>query len=200
MTSPQDTATSLHNTAMTVLDEYLEAKADQDTEAAKGALRRALTLETLAAEKAPAEGPSKAILYRSATHIALELGDAGKARTLAGQGLELSDLPEALRVELQAAYDRTSCLHLVRKLMEYPQWVTHPWMPTTPSGDLDVAHPAFRGWILHLLREATRTKGLNVHYTAEGWRIPSVVGDFSRAYSTEEEALLLALNHVWMWG
>ena len=60
----------------------------------------------------------------------------------------------------------------------------------------DINHPATKGWLLHMLREATGTQ-LSTHYDAR-----EEIGDYwyvSGGYSapTEGEALAAALLAVW---
>ena len=68
------------------------------------------------------------------------------------------------------------------------------WDPSDLRLDLD--HPATKGWLLHMLREATGTQ-LSTHYDAR-----EEIGDYwyvSGGYSapTEGEALAAALLAVW---
>ena len=96
-----------------------------------------------------------------------------------------------------------------RALVEHPMWAWHIGMVAERGARVydigkgfagyevpDINHPATKGWLLHMLREATGTQ-LSTHYDAR-----EEIGDYwyvSGGYSapTEGEALAAALLAVW---
>ena len=75
-------------------------------------------------------------------------------------------------------------------------WFTRDEWDSNPECRPDIENPATKGWLLHMLREATGTQ-LSTHYDAR-----EEIGDYwyvSGGYSapTEGEALAAALLAVW---
>lgn len=58
----------------------------------------------------------------------------------------------------------------------------------------DIHHPATRGWLLAMLREATGCVDLAVVQDGDTWETMPMYGD---CYATEGEALAAALLAVW---
>ena len=69
---------------------------------------------------------------------------------------------------------------------------------TLPSGERDLRpalnNPATKGWLLHMLREATGCADLAVIHDGVTWETMPMFGD---CYATEGEALAAALLAVW---
>lgn len=87
------------------MDEAEFARRRKDPAGATNAMRRALELESTAAEAVPHDlEPTRSILYRSAASIAAELGDTIAARRLAIAGLR-GDTPAEIKAELFEVLD-----------------------------------------------------------------------------------------------
>lgn len=120
---------------------------------------------------------------------------------------------------------------LARQLVEHPRWthadgihstrveyapgrrrvhVAHRggWVQLSgslggPEPVVDINHPATKGWLLHMLREATGDPGLHVAVMMPlgtqpgGWAVYSTRPLPARPGSTEGEALAAALLAVW---
>ncbi len=79
----------LHEEAMDLAEEGDRAKKRGDLDQAQALYRRALTLETQAADETPfGTEPSRSILYRSAATLALLCHLEEEAERLANKGLE----------------------------------------------------------------------------------------------------------------
>ncbi len=63
---------------------------------------------------------------------------------------------------------------------------------------LDINHPATKGWLLHMLREATGTQDACATWLGGEWRLYGWIGAAALGrFATEGEALAAALLAVW---
>ena len=61
-----------------------------------------------------------------------------------------------------------------------------------------IAHPATKGWLLHMLREATGTQDACATWLGSAWRVYGWAGAAALGrFTTEGEALAAALLAVW---
>ena len=71
---------------------------------------------------------------------------------------------------------------------------THRELGTLP----DINHPATKGWLLHMLREATGTQDACATWLGGEWRLYGWIGASALGrFATEGEALAAALLAVW---
>lgn len=62
----------------------------------------------------------------------------------------------------------------------------------------DTSHPATKGWLLHMLREATGTQDACATWLGGEWRLYGWIGASALGrFATEGEALAAALLAVW---
>ncbi len=62
----------------------------------------------------------------------------------------------------------------------------------------DINHPATKGWLLHMLREATGTQDACATWLGGEWRLYGWIGASALGrFATEGEALAAALLAVW---
>jgi len=63
---------------------------------------------------------------------------------------------------------------------------------------LDINHPATKGWLLHMLREATGTQDACATWLGGEWRLYGWIGAAALGrFATEGEALAAALLAAW---
>ena len=97
---------------------------------------------------------------------------------------------------------------LARRLVEHPMWTQHvlrglQWAsdPVASSGVIpDLDHPATKGWLLHMLREATGEWDVSVWREDGLWGAGVRVGTLSAIIGvgpTEGAALASALLAAW---
>lgn len=100
--------TKLHNEAMALIDDadlLKNAETVRGKSFRKRLLWHALFNEYQAALLAETE-PSRSILRRSAAWIAIEYGDAARAKYIAEEGLALEGVPNRVRRELEEVLER----------------------------------------------------------------------------------------------
>ena len=98
-----------------------------------------------------------------------------------------------------------------RALVEHPRWAWHIGMVAERGARVydigkgfagyevpDINHPATKGWLLHMLREATGTQDACATWLGGEWRLYGWIGTAALGrFSTEGEALAAALLAVW---
>ena len=98
-----------------------------------------------------------------------------------------------------------------RALVEHPMWAWHIGMVAERGARVydigkgfagyeapDINHPATKGWLLHVLREATGTQDACATWLGGEWRLYGWIGASALGrFATEGEALAAALLAVW---
>ena len=98
-----------------------------------------------------------------------------------------------------------------RALVEHPMWAWHIGMVAERGARVydigkgfagyeapDINHPATKGWLLHMLREATGTQDACATWLGGEWRLYGWIGASALGrFATEGEALAAALLAVW---
>ena len=98
-----------------------------------------------------------------------------------------------------------------RALVEHPMWAWHIGMVAERGARVydigkgfagyevpDINHPATKGWLLHMLREATGTQDACATWLGCEWRLHGWIGASALGrFATEGEALAAALLAVW---
>ena len=98
-----------------------------------------------------------------------------------------------------------------RALVEHPMWAWHIGMVAERGARVydigkgfagyevpDINHPATKGWLLHMLREATGTQDACATWLGGEWRLYGWIGAAALGrFATEGEALAAALLAVW---
>lgn len=98
-----------------------------------------------------------------------------------------------------------------RALVEHPRWAWHIGMVAERGARVydigkgfagyevpDINHPATKGWLLHMLREATGTQDACATWLGGEWRLYGWIGASALGrFATEGEALAAALLAVW---
>jgi len=96
-------------------------------------------------------------------------------------------------------------------LVEHPRWAWHIGMVAERGARVydigkgfagyevpDINHPATKGWLLHMLREATGTQDACATWLGGEWRLYGWIGASALGrFATEGEALAAALLAVW---
>ena len=98
-----------------------------------------------------------------------------------------------------------------RALVEHPMWAWHIGMVAERGARVydigkgfagyevpDINHPATKGWLLHMLRDATGTQDACATWLGGEWRLYGWIGASALGrFATEGEALAAALLAVW---
>lgn len=98
-----------------------------------------------------------------------------------------------------------------RALTEHPKWAWHIGMVAERGARVydigkgfaghkvpDINHPATKGWLLHMLRDATGTQDACATWLGGEWRLYGWIGASALGrFATEGDALAAALLAVW---
>ena len=98
-----------------------------------------------------------------------------------------------------------------RALVEHPRWAWHIGMVAERGARVydigkgfagyevpDINHPATKGWLLHVLREATGTQDACATWLGGEWRLYGWIGASALGrFATEGDAIAAALLAVW---